>query len=47
MEIGRLYKETGRTSNSKLYFEYALKYFKKIKALHEIEIIKNDLLSLS
>jgi tetratricopeptide (TPR) repeat protein len=43
LEIGRLYKETGRINESKPYFDNAIKYFRKIKAANELASIVTEL----
>jgi tetratricopeptide (TPR) repeat protein len=47
IEIGRLYKETGRTNESKQYFNNAIKYYKKIKAVNELASIVREFAAIS
>jgi tetratricopeptide (TPR) repeat protein len=42
IEIGRLYKETGRTDECKLFFNNAINYYKKIKAVNELAVISSE-----
>ena len=43
LELGILYKEWKKPEKAKAGFRHALKYFKKIKAVHEIENIEQHL----